>query len=669
MTRRVRALCSPLIAAAVLAVAPGVAAAYQTGTHTRGVGEAKGYNAIVPTKQDTTITLTGKKLSIEETVAIARYGAKVRLSQAARKRTDDAYELLLEGARQGLPIYWFNRAPGSGRETVIFEGDPLSDENRELLEERQLATFRRGPRSGAGPEVADEEIVRAMMAVRANTMVYEAASPQLTERLLELLNRRITPVVQSRGSPGEGDLPQMSNVAGTMVGVGEAYYQGQRMPAERALAQAGLEPLQPFAADDAALTSTNAYSAGQAALLVHDAKRLLDWSDMTFTMSMLGLNSSITPLAAPAQNARPYEYQNWQARRLLNLIRGSYLFELEPLEAPGGTNQRRIIQDPLSFRDYNQRNGAAWRAYDRLRGSILTQINSSDHNPVVAPGTKPSDSWELETPWLEQYYVEEGEAGVSGFIMSNSNFVALPWGNDLESFTIALAQTMAGSVQRVLRFPDSFFTVIEPADVLSPFTRANAPSQGAGYTIADLMAELQTLANPVPAQGLTLVRNVEDMEMYTRQKVARARVAVDTSMRLMAEELASATYWMEVRKAQNPGRSFGGPAVAALHSVRSVLPWQDEDRPALPQGDLLYAFMQANPAAAYMGSDAAGPKSTTVKVRSNRATSSRKARRVSAGTVRSRTDKAADSTAARRKTLETLAAESTSRRAKSGASK
>ncbi|MGI8780678.1 MAG: aromatic amino acid lyase, partial [Solirubrobacteraceae bacterium] len=210
---------------------------------------------------------------------------------------------VLEGARQNIPIYWFNRAPGSGRESVIFEGDPLSAENRPRLLARQLATFKDGVTWGIGPEVADEEIVRAMMAVRANTMVYEAASPPLTQMLLDLLNKNISPVVQSRGSPGEGDLPMMANVGATMVGTGQAYHNGQRMPAAQALALAGLAPLAPFAADDAALT--NAYSAGQAALLVHDSKRLLDWSDLTFSMSMLGLNSSVTPLAAVPQRVPP----------------------------------------------------------------------------------------------------------------------------------------------------------------------------------------------------------------------------------------------------------------------------------------------------------------------------------------------------------------------------
>ena len=431
-----------------------------------GTSAAGAYNPIVPTEAGRTITLDGKQLTIGEVVAIARYGAKVKLAPAARKRSDDAYELLLQGARQGLPIYWFNRAPGSGRETVIFEGDPLSPENEQLLLTRQLATFKRGAGAGIGPEVSDEEITRAMMAVRANTMVYEAASPQLTQALLDLLNKWISPVVYSRGSPGEGDLPQMSNVGATMVGAGQAYLRGQKMPAAEALARSGLAPLKPFAADDAALTSTNAYSAGQAALLVYDSKRLLDWSDLTFSMSMLGLNSSVTPLAAVPQEARPFPFQNWQAKRLLKLIRGSYLFDLEP-------DGKRIIQDPLSFRDYNQRNGAAWQEWAQLKKNMLIQINSSDHNPAVVPGAKPSDSWELNTPWLKQYYVNSG--GQKGFILSNSNFVAMPWANDMEAFTIALAQTIAGSVQRDLRFPDTFFTVVAPAERFDELIEETAP--------------------------------------------------------------------------------------------------------------------------------------------------------------------------------------------------
>ena len=585
---------------------------------------AAAYNPIVPTQAGRTIVLDGKSMTMDDVVAIARYGAKVELAPAARKRSKDAYDLLIEGAAQGIPIYWFNRAPGSGRETVIFEGDPRTPENTKLLLDRQLATFKRGASSGIGPEVADEEIVRAMMAVRANTMVYEAASEQLTQRLLDLLNKNISPVVMSRGSPGEGDLPQMSNVGATMVGAGQAYLNGQKMSALDALARVGLQPLAPFAADDAALTSTNAYSAGQAALLVHDAKRLLDWSDLTFSMSMLGLNSSVTPLAAVPQEARPFPWQNWQAKRLLGLIRGSYLFDLEP-------DGKRIIQDPLSFRDYNQRNGAAWQEWAQLKRNMLIQINSSDHNPAVVPGAKPSDSWELNTPWLKQYYVNHG--GKRGYILSNSNFVAMPWANDMEAFTIALAQTIAGSVQRDLRFPDTFFTVVAPSDVFSADVLAKAAPQAQSYTISDLMAEVQQLANPIPAQGNALVRNVEDMENFTRQKVARARLAVDNAFRLVAQEALSATYWMNLRSAQRPSRNFGAAPAAAWQAFRAVIPWQADSRPEVPAGELAYAFMLANPASAFMGGDTdpsaevrASTSRALKKVKAHRAALRRQAR-------------------------------------------
>src|SRR6202044_2773203 len=107
--------------------------------------------------------------------------------------------------------------------------------NRALIEKTQAERFRSGVRWGTGPEIADEEIVRAMMVVRANAMVYNAPSPQLPQMLLELLHKRVPPVVQSRGTLGEGDLAQLGNVGAALVGAGEAYFEGVRMKTDRAL--------------------------------------------------------------------------------------------------------------------------------------------------------------------------------------------------------------------------------------------------------------------------------------------------------------------------------------------------------------------------------------------------------------------------------------------------
>jgi len=159
-------------------------------------------------------------------------------------------------------------------------------------------------------------------------MIYEAASPALSGILIEMLNRRVTPVLQSRGSLGEADLAAMANVLGTMGGAGDAYYQGRRMSAAAALAAAGLKPLQPSdVVYPSALISTNAHSVGQGALLVHDAKLALDWADLILAIDLEAMNSSVTPLTTPVQANRPFKYLNLEAARVLDMIKGSYLVQ------------------------------------------------------------------------------------------------------------------------------------------------------------------------------------------------------------------------------------------------------------------------------------------------------------------------------------------------------
>src|SRR6202051_2190429 len=373
------------------------------------------YRPIEASMSDKTIVLTGRDLTVDQVVQVARYGAKVALTPEGRHRSADAHALLLEAAAEGVSVYWFNRGSGSGRERFIFTGDPWSPDNKKFLEERQLSIFRRGALAGLGPEISEEEIVRAMMVVRANTMTFEAASPQLTQRLLDLLNDRITPVVQSRGTVGEGDLGPFTNIGATMVGTGHAYYRGVRSPPAEALKQARLEPLAPFGADDSELESSNSYATGQAALLLYDAREAVSWADLIYAIDLNGMNSSVSPLSQPVQANRPFKWLNWDAARVLDMLKGSYLFELD---------DKRIIQDPESLRASSIRQGSAWQAWAQLRDVVLIQMNSSDHNPAVRVGASPADSWELKTPQLAQFYVK-GSArnhGQHGYIFSDANW-------------------------------------------------------------------------------------------------------------------------------------------------------------------------------------------------------------------------------------------------------
>jgi histidine ammonia-lyase len=564
------------------------------------------YEPIVPTLDSKTITLTGHDLTIEQVVDVARHGAKVQLSPEARQRSLDAYGLLLEAQAEGVTMYGFNRNYGSGREEQTLVGDPMSPENKAKLEALQMSRFQAAVRDGYGPEVSAEEIVRAMMVVRANSMTYEFASPQLTQMLLDLINHRITPVVRARGTPGEADLSQLTEIGGTMVGAGEAYYQGVRMPAAQALREAGLNPIQPFAGDDYALDSTNAYAVGMAALLVADARHALEWADLIYAMDLDGMNSSITPLTLPVQVNRPQKWLNWQAARVLDMLKGSYLFEDDP---------NRILQDPESLRASAIRQGAAWSAWGNLRDSVLFQINSSDHNPAVLIGMSPRDSWELATPHMMKYYVRGGtySHGQHGYIVSNANWDPYPLVNDIEAFTIALANMDAAVAQRVQRFGSAFITGIKPSDVLTPDQLKSAPRGGQDYAPDTFQQELAGLANPVAPIENTGDEGISDLQSESRLKVTRAAQAVDLTLDLLGTDLLTATFWMDVRKAQAPGRHFGLPPDAAWAAFRKVVPFQLDEatRPRIPLGEVATGFLKDTSAQSFYPSGQAPPTGET----------------------------------------------------------
>ena len=572
-----RGVAAMILATATLATATLAAAA----------ADAADFHPITPTMADRTVVLDGHHLTIGEVVDVARYGAKVALSPAAWQRSVDAYGLLLEAAREDVPVYWFNRGSGSGRERAIFSGDPTTRDNKQLLAARELALFRRGALAGLGPEITREADVRAMLVVRANTMTYEAASPALTQRLLDLLNDRITPVVRSRGSVGEGDLAPLANVAGVMVGVGEAYYHGVRMPAAAALRRAGLAPLAPFAADDSVLESSNAYFTGEMALMAYDAREALFWADLTYAIDLNGMNSSISPLALPVQRNRPFKWVNWDAARVLDMMRGSYLFNKD---------DKRIIQDPESLRASSVRQGSAWQSWTEMRDDLLIQMNSSDHNPAVLVGASPGDSWELNTPQMMQYFVKGGPLshGEHGFILSNANWDPYPLANDVEAFTIALANMDVAISQRMLRFTSTFFTVLPPL----PGARG-----GSDFNSAALMQEIDGLIDPVPPEGSALVENVEDLQAGTRLKAERARRAVADTIDLLAEDLLTGTAWLDMRKIEDSSRSFGLAPTALWNAFRHVVPF----KPPVPLSSArnahteAVAFIRSHPAETFYG--------------------------------------------------------------------
>jgi histidine ammonia-lyase len=195
--------------------------------------------------------------------------------------------------------------------------------------------------------------------------------------------------------------------------------------------------------------SSNSYAAEQAALLVHGAQHVLSWDDLIYAIDLNGMNSSITALFAPVQANRPFKWPNWHAARMLPMLKGGICSRTIP------TGSSRTRKACASIRQ-----ASASQAWAQLRRDLLIQINSSDHHPAVRVGTAPSDSWELDTPQMRQFYVKGGPLsyGQHGFILSDANWDPYPLANEIEAFTIALANMDVAVAQRLNRFTSTFFS-------------------------------------------------------------------------------------------------------------------------------------------------------------------------------------------------------------------
>ena len=300
----------------------------------------------------------------------------------------------------------------------------------------------------------------------------------------------------SRGTLGEGDLFLTSNFLATMVGRGDAYFQGVRMSAAAALEKAGLKPLTTRTGGG----TSNAYADAMAALLVADGKRALEWADLIHAMDKLGMNSSVTPMASLVQEKRPFKWVAWDAARLMDILKGSYLFEDDP---------KRILQDPESMRASYIRQGSAWQAWAALRDNVLVQINSGEQNPVVLLDASPSDSWELSTPQFMKYYVKGGPLshGRHGYVHLDRQLGSLSHDQRDRSLHHAIANMDAAIAQRIERFsdrgPTPFFTGIYPKDVLTAGSscgyrpRITEPY----FAFMDVWAEIQNDAHSVTPEG------------------------------------------------------------------------------------------------------------------------------------------------------------------------
>ncbi|PBB33231.1 histidine ammonia-lyase [Mesorhizobium sp. WSM3868] len=485
----------------------------------------------------TPLVLTGAGVSIEDVAAVARSAGKVEITPAVIEKLGKARQVLDDAAAGGQQIYGLNTGLGANLGTAI-EGDAGAFQ-RQLLDGRGAAVGNPLP----------AQLVRAAMFARIAMLSAGGSglSPHVLTALVDLLNAGIHPVMPSLGSIGAGDLVLMTAIAHTLIGEGDADYQGRRMPSAKALMMARLAPVSLAPKDGLSLINASAVSTGAGALALVDALSALEQQEQAGALTMEAFGANHTILDPRLHLARPAACQQVAAKALRDLL------------TRDGTPAPTTLQDPLSIRCMPSIHGALIQAIDHARLAVEIELNASADNPLVLA----NDS----------------------LVLSTGNFHTASLSLAFETLGLAVAQCAAASAARFIQLTGS--TRHGLPKYLSPIGGASAGFVPLQKTVTAILAAIRHKANPVMLDFLPVSEGVEDHATQTPLAVAKCVEMIVLWRRLIALELMAAAQAVDLRE----GLTLA-PATSAIHAaVRAHVPTLKEDRPLGSHADALHAVL------------------------------------------------------------------------------
>ena len=505
------------------------------------------------------ITIDGQTLTLEQVEAVTRDRVAVGLAEEAADRVR-ASRALLEGLIEGdAPVYGVNTGFGRLADVRI-----PRDEQRAL--QRNMV---RSHAAGVGQPLPAEE-VRAIMLLRANTLARGQSGCRLVvvERLLDLLNRRVHPIVPEIGSVGaSGDLVPLAHVALALTGEGRVEVDGREGEAAELLAGAGIAPLELLEKEALALLNGTQATTGIGVLALRRFARALDTADVAGAMSLEGLRGTPDPFRPEIHAARPHPGQVESARRLWALLEGSEIRESHRTDDPR-------VQDPYSLRCMPQVHGAAREACAYAHRILTTEVNSTTDNPLVLPVGSGAGSAGTGAP-------VEGGLALGGKdttplrqaeVLSGGNFHAQVVAQCLDLVAIAAADLASISERRIDRMLNPDLSGLPAFLTPKPGTRSGL--MVAQVTAADALSEMRVLAHPASVDSVPTCASQEDhvsMGMAAARKVRRTIELLET---VLAVELLCAAQAVEFHR---PLRAGAGVELA-LRTVRTRVRRLDRDR-------------------------------------------------------------------------------------------
>jgi histidine ammonia-lyase len=478
------------------------------------------------------VELNGKTLSLEQVADVAIRDEHVTISPSVRPRISASRELIEQIVAREAVVYGVNTGFGK-----------LSDVRVPANELRQLQlNLVRSHACGIGPLLSESE-VRAMMLLRANVLTLGCSGIryEVIELLCEMLNRRVHPVVPGKGSVGaSGDLAPLAHLALSVIGEGEAFFEGQRMPSDEALRRGKLKPLRLEAKEGLALLNGTQAMHAVGGLALLRAKRVAHVADVSGAMSLEALKGTPAAFDRRLQDARPHPGQKAVAEHLLSLMEGSEI-RMSHL-----TDDLRV-QDAYSLRCMPQVHGAVRGALAHCEDILLIESASATDNPLV--------------------FAETGD------VISGGNFHGAPLAFAFDYAAIAITDLMSMSERRTDRLVNP-----DKSEGLPAFL-ARRPGVESGFmiahvTAASLVNEARVLAHPASVDNITTSGGKEDHVSMGMTSALKLRSIVDLAENLVAIELLAAAEGLEHRRPLKAGRGVE----SALGVVRKLAAVLTQDR-------------------------------------------------------------------------------------------
>jgi len=480
-----------------------------------------------------TIVMTGSGLSIEKLVKVARHNEDIKLHPDALSRIKSCRVMLENKIKAHEIMYGVNTGIGEFSEVVL--NDSQMQEFQKYLVYNHAA--------GIG-DPAPLEYVRGAMVARVNVHAHgnSGCRPEITQTLVEMVNKGVTPFVCQKGSVGAcGDLAPMAQIALLMMGEGKAYYRGELLDGRDALKKAGIPIPGLHARDGLAIINGSNLLTAMSALFVYDANNWLKQAEIAAAMSLEALKANMKPYNVKIHQARGFAGAVRSALAIQKLIKGGDLIE---------GKMKCKIQDAYSMRSTPQVIGTAHDALAYARAQVEIELNGVGDNPIFFP--------------------EEN------LQLSGANFQGTPVSLPMDMAGIAITMVSVMSERRMNRLNNPALSVGLPAFL----------TKGAGmfsglmlsqYTADTLIVEQRILSAPASVQSIPAAADQEDFVSMGMNTAIKNFQILDNAYGVLGIELMAAAQALDFRD-----YLCGKGVTKAKEVIRKYVKFLDEDRPLYP---------------------------------------------------------------------------------------